>query len=531
MVKRGVSIGCAAIGALLLMQISASSAWARSKPSRPVPTKPASVFEYEKLPGSGALYAVFRFGRVSEIKSFELATPRRMVIDVIGARLQEKKVEVPVNTPGVQTVRLAQFSFEPDIVRIVLDLGPDATLDVRADTANGQVIIQEESNALKVMKQPEISREAGAVVVDIPFAKEPKYTTVVGSNPPRVVVEVAGVRPQEEKTWAVRDGVVASVTVKRATKAKAAQVVVATNITPRYEVGWVEGNRLRIVVHQPALYGRTIVVDPGHGGKDPGAMGPDGVQEKDVVLDIGTRLARLLRAAGARVIMTRSRDEFIPLEERSAIANRAHADFFIAVHINAMPRSREDVRGTQTYYFDEANKPLADIIQANLTAMLGSGDAGVFSRRFSVIRRSVMPAVLCEIGYVTNPADRTLLLNPAYRENAARGIFNGVEGHLGDRAYSLNPVAVPESLLALSPRRPVCIRATGGGVMTTDENMDVAAVPDEGPFPSVEVPLVRQAAGDIGDDELEIQPAGRTKGSPGPQPFRKSAPDLIGDDE
>jgi N-acetylmuramoyl-L-alanine amidase len=213
---------------------------------------------------------------------------------------------------------------------------------------------------------------------------------------------------------------------------------------------------------------RRVVVDPGHGGHDPGAVGPNGTQEKDVVLAIGLRLKELLRdELGLDVVMTRSTDVFIPLEERTAIANKVNADLFLSVHANAAPN--RSASGIETYYLNLAKTDkvaqlaakengtslekvsilqailfdlmanyklndsahLADEVQKSLYKKIRASysdvkNLGVKQGPFYVLVGATMPSILVETAFLSNATEESRLKDPAYLEMTAEGILEGV---------------------------------------------------------------------------------------------------------
>lgn len=176
-----------------------------------------------------------------------------------------------------------------------------------------------------------------------------------------------------------------------------------------------------------SLQGKVIVVDPGHGGKDPGAVA-NGVREKDVVLNVGLKLKRRLEAAGATVVMTRSSDVFLELSDRVAIANNRNADAFISVHANAAGSSAAN--GTETFwhrnYASASSKKLADSIQSELIKKLKTNNRGVKEGNFHVIRNTRMASVLVEVGFLTNAEEARKLASDSFQEDAAEAIYQGV---------------------------------------------------------------------------------------------------------
>jgi N-acetylmuramoyl-L-alanine amidase len=211
-----------------------------------------------------------------------------------------------------------------------------------------------------------------------------------------------------------------------------------------------------------------IVIDPGHGGHDTGTIGPNGVREKDVVLDVSRRLGKMLRQQlGAQVIYTRSDDTFIPLETRTAIANRERADLFISVHANSS--EDPDARGVETYYLNftsskdalevaarenavsqksiyelqdlvkkialkekiDESREFASDVQSSLYTSLASKSSslrnrGVKKAPFIVLIGANMPSILAEISFVSNPVDARRLQTPEHRQQIAESLYRGV---------------------------------------------------------------------------------------------------------
>jgi N-acetylmuramoyl-L-alanine amidase len=211
-----------------------------------------------------------------------------------------------------------------------------------------------------------------------------------------------------------------------------------------------------------------IVIDPGHGGHDTGTIGPNGVEEKNVVLDVAKRLGKLLQSRmGADIIFTRKDDTFIPLETRTAIANAQQADLFVSIHANS---SRdEDARGVETYYLNftsnasalevaarenassdqsihelqdlvkkialkekiEESREFATDVQRSLHTGLavkspGIRDRGVKKAPFVVLIGANMPSILAEISFVSNPTDERKLDTPEYRQRIAESLYKGI---------------------------------------------------------------------------------------------------------
>nr|WP_018086815.1 N-acetylmuramoyl-L-alanine amidase [Desulfurispora thermophila] len=181
-----------------------------------------------------------------------------------------------------------------------------------------------------------------------------------------------------------------------------------------------------------------IVLDAGHGGSDPGAIGKNGTKEKSINLDIVLRLAELLRRKGVEVLLTRSDDSYVDLYERTAIANRAGAALFVSVHCNSNQNSTYG--GTSTYFvrtpaeenqqLQQHSSELARSLQYQLVKQLGRRDIGVLQANFVVLRTSTMPAALVEVAFLSNAEEEALLNDDSFRQKAAQAIADGVLNYL-----------------------------------------------------------------------------------------------------
>ena len=216
----------------------------------------------------------------------------------------------------------------------------------------------------------------------------------------------------------------------------------------------------------------VIVIDPGHGGKDPGALGRKGTREKDVVLHIANHLRDLLTKEGStKILMTRETDVFVELEDRATFANTHKADLFVSIHINSHPQT--SVKGMELYHFGEASDPRALAVAARengtpleknaapwqfiladklndkkiddsrelawttknslvkfLDAFYKIKDHGIKTAPFFVLRMTTMPAILAEIAFISNPTEEKLLQSSTYQKRVAEGIFNGLQSYI-----------------------------------------------------------------------------------------------------
>lgn len=237
------------------------------------------------------------------------------------------------------------------------------------------------------------------------------------------------------------------------------------------------------------LTAKTIVIDAGHGGKDPGG-GTGNLIEKPIVLSLSKKIGAILTAKGYTVLLTRDTDRFIPLKERTAFATRHKADLFLSIHANASENPQ--VNGIETYYLDvkstdknaeiiaarenansgysiqelesllkglivesksKDSRRLAKHVQQELVAATGAADRGVKHARFVVLIGTNVPAILVETGFVTNPTEGNKLTSDAYQQKVAAAIVRGIEKFLGStEQISQNSANQPNRFLATTGR-------------------------------------------------------------------------------
>ncbi|MDJ0703538.1 MAG: DUF3747 domain-containing protein [Leptolyngbyaceae cyanobacterium MO_188.B28] len=177
-------------------------------------------------------------------------------------------------------------------------------------------------------------------------------------------------------------------------------------------------------------HGQTVVmIDPGHGGRDPGAVGIGGLQEKVINLAISRRIQQVLQQRGVTAILTRTDDREIDLDPRVSHAERANADLFVSIHSNAISLSRPDVNGLETYYYD-TGYGLAQSIHNTVLQRTGMLDRGLRQSRFYVLLYTPMPAVLVETGFVTGQEDAARFRNPSARDQIADAIAEGILNYI-----------------------------------------------------------------------------------------------------
>ena len=189
----------------------------------------------------------------------------------------------------------------------------------------------------------------------------------------------------------------------------------------------------------------TVVIDAGHGGHDRGGIPGQRVAEKDMTLDVALRLRNVLSANGYRVVMTRDSDVFVPLAGRVAIANSYRNAVFVCIHFNATGRA--GASGIETYFYSRDSLPLASAIHYYVTGGAPSANRGVRRRGYYVLRKTAIPAVLVECGFLTNPTEAAYAQSESYRKKLAEEIAAGVRGRNSvGSGFSTTRVATAESI-------------------------------------------------------------------------------------
>lgn len=181
----------------------------------------------------------------------------------------------------------------------------------------------------------------------------------------------------------------------------------------------------------------VVVLDPGHGGIDPGAVGIGDIQEADLVLPIAQQVATLLERQGIQTVLTRTSDVDVDLEPRVQMAEQVQADLFVSIHANSVGMDRPEVNGAETYYYS-TGEALATTIQNSIVTNLNMNDRGVRQARFYVLRRTSMPSVLVETGFVTGSEDAPRLADPNFRSQMAVAIARGILQYIQQQAMAGN---------------------------------------------------------------------------------------------
>ncbi len=408
-----------------------------------------------------------------------------LVMDVREAEVNGEKVSLE-NAPGIIENRVM---IPLEVVQLLTDIKAD--WDKRSMELT---IIRQRPFVTDIRSDthPDKTR----IVIDM--TEQSPYQVMTLSNPDRIVVDVSGSISQldsEQKEYLIEDPLVNKVRIGQFTQEtvrvvmdvkgnydyqvfdlSSPQRIVVDIFTPRDQISTIVSSQIPeetvlAVTRDNGKY--VVVIDPGHGGSDPGAVGPTGLKEKDVVLDIALRLRRILQNDGFTVYLTRDRDVDVPLESRPLMALQREASAFISIHTNAaMQKGSATARGVETYVLnsryigasardvaDRENRAsqyhrtednilnqiiadleesasigfsldFADIVQKNLVQYSGLSNRGVKQAPFIVLKGVNMAAVLVEVGFICNPTEEKLLNTPEFREKVANSLSQSVKEYL-----------------------------------------------------------------------------------------------------
>lgn len=451
-----------------------------------------------------------------KFESSRVPNPDRIVIDILDSRLSSALVgkTFSVENAFLQQVRIGQFQANvsrvvldvekieeysifslPNPFRLVVDInGPSAPEEKTSTAASKSPKANEGPGPTQTPTVAEVRKPSRPAVPgpEIESTKETKTQPAAKSAEGAAKEAASPAQPEVKEIAKATSPDAPSVKREPTGDSKATPAVPSKAPAPT-----VSGSRT--LTRALGLKIARIVIDPGHGGHDTGTIGPTGLREKDLVLDVGKRLKTLLEEkTGAEVIMTRSDDTFIPLEERTAIANEKGADLFISIHANASRDRR--ARGIETYYLNFTSDPealevagrenstsqesvhqLQDLIKKialsekikesqdfatqvqrevhqKMRTLTGEQkNRGVKKAPFVVLIGANMPSVLAEISFLTNPKDEKLLKKNDHRDHIAEALYTGISRY----AENLGGVKVTEQASATGARTAPKSNSTG----------------------------------------------------------------------
>ena len=411
-------------------------------------------FINQYLPKNNGLL-VSGFGQLSTGKMFYLADPNRAVIDLPNTFLDRKfrNMEIPLCLDGSckDTAKIGQF--ERDIARIVINSDkaknylPIYSQDsqsfyiIDTDKLDHTALAQNVSNINKVFvrridsKTSELILSFSSPVVHSILRTDNSLNlflfNVQSYNEQDIIKTLNGsYYGRFTLSLLPKIGVKAGLPINKNDNVKIEQSIDSKAL----KITIIRGHQDNVIIDKPsrkAIIKGKIVLDAGHGGSDYGAI-REGINEKDITLEIVQRVDAILRSKGYKVALVRPDDTFVSLEDRVLFAESQEPEIFVSVHVNSAVSN--DPCGIETHWYHDYSKNLAEIIHKHMIKQIPSAkDRGLFKSKFYVINHTTVPAVLCEIGFLSNPEERNELITESRKQRTAKAIAEGIIEYLKGR--------------------------------------------------------------------------------------------------
>ncbi|NLZ53554.1 MAG: AMIN domain-containing protein [Thermoanaerobacteraceae bacterium] len=389
-----------------------------------------NILEYLTLESQQhELLAKLKTTNVTNADYFFLSNPDRLVLDIKDTILSEINTpEVPEND-FVGDVRIGQFT--DNIVRVVFDLKGDINYQVFQDDNVFSVIFSQ----VRTVEDLNISRQGDMSFVQILANDEIGYELKADKNKKQLKIILPAVSIGNDllnqDVIKIEDGIIDYIELVKVKGNKNYNLEIIINLTSftSYEMlSSPPSSDIRLALHSSPLINKLIVIDPGHGGSEPGAVAGN-VKEKELNLDIALKLKNLLESSGAKVYMTREDDTFVTQYARSGVANEINADLFVSIHHNS---ATSTATGTETLYYPDPEKRLfAQAVQDAVVRHIGFHNRGIVERPGIVVTRETkMPSALVEVGFMSNKNELAIMMTDEFKLKVAQGIHQGIINYL-----------------------------------------------------------------------------------------------------
>ncbi|GAB6138855.1 N-acetylmuramoyl-L-alanine amidase [Halanaerobaculum tunisiense] len=362
----------------------------------------------------------FNLNNQQQPEVLPLTNRDRLVFDFPNTINEVDKEKMAVDSDFIEEIRIAQFN--KSTTRVVVDLTQLVPYQLNWVDEQLQVKLMNKLQAVKV------TDDKAQPQVNLSLLTTGNYELYQLTNPSRLVVDLPNTTVPEEVKLTDKSAIVSNIRYSQySTNPHNVRVVldlkedINLNHQPQTEI-----EEINVALNRNNLAGKVVTIDPGHGGSDPGALGSS-LREKNVVLDIALKLQQTLEQAGAKVVMTRQTDQFVPLKERTELANKLNSDIFVSIHANS--HQEQNPVGTETFVVDKEGNDsylLANFVQQQLVTELDTLDRGIKSDGLYVLEHTTMPAILSEVAFLSNPQQEELLADSEFKESAAVGLYRGI---------------------------------------------------------------------------------------------------------
>lgn len=389
-------------------------------------------------------------GQLTELKPFYLSSPKRVVIDLpntfIDRKIRNREINVCPDGSCKDTAKIGQF--EKGTARIVINSDePEKYMPIFAQDSQSMVIINSDKLNHTTLSQiasnmentyiKNINKNTSEMILSF---TSPVICSAIRDNE-KLSLYLFNIRSYNEENLNKTIDKTQFKNIKVGLLPQIGIKVILNDLSKEdiidIEQG-VDSKALKItyvrnkkdecyITKKRGVTKNKVVLDPGHGGSDYGAI-REGINEKDITTDVTNRVAAILRSKGYKVALTRSEDKYVSLEDRVAISENEEPEIFVSIHVNAAVSTTPS--GIETHYYHEYSKELAEVVHKNLIKQIDTKDRGLFKSMFYVINHTTDPAILVEIGFLSNENERNELITNSRKQKTAQAIADGIIEYL-----------------------------------------------------------------------------------------------------
>ncbi len=387
-------------------------------------------------------------GQLSASKMFCLDSPKRVVIDLpntfVDKKIRNKELALCPDGSCKDTAKIGQFEFNKARIVVtsekadkyipVYSADAQSLLLIDADKLNHTDLVSNVSNINKTYVK-KIDNKTNEIIIT--FTSPAVHSILRDNN--SLTLYMFNVKSYNEQdiirtlnntyykglvfSLLPQIGVRASIKINKDDVVKIEQGIDGKALKLTIRQGSEPVKVTTPVVTQKKAIKNKIVIDPGHGGSDYGAI-REGINEKDITLDVSRRVASILKSKGYKVALTRSDDKYVSLEDRVEFSENENPEIFVSIHVNSAVATEPS--GIETHYYHDYSKELADVVHSHMVKDISSKNRGLFKSKFYVINHTTVPAILVEIGFLSNAEERAELVTDSRKQKTAKAIAEGI---------------------------------------------------------------------------------------------------------
>ncbi len=387
-------------------------------------------------------------GQISTLKMFYLTNPKRVVIDLpntfVDKKIRNKEFALSTNGNCKDTAKIGQFEFNKARVVVtseeaekyipIYSADAQSLLFINSDKLNHTDLVGDVSNINKVFVR-KIDTKTNELIIS--FTAPVVHSIVRNDNSLNLylfnvksyneldIIKTLNNTYYKPFTLSLlpQIGVKTSMPIDKNDKVTIEQSVDGKAIKLTIVQGQKEIVQTKPIIDKKTTTKGKVILDPGHGGSDYGAI-REGINEKDITLDVSQRVASILKSKGYKVAMTRSDDTYVSLQDRVDFAENETPEIFVSIHVNSAVAT--EPMGIETHYYHDYSNNLAKVVHTHLMKEIDSKDRGLFKSKFYVINHTTMPAILVEMGFLSNDKERAELITDKRKQKTAKAIAEGI---------------------------------------------------------------------------------------------------------